>query len=117
MQDMMGYVDDWPEDTTTSHNNASCQLHILEELRSAGEELRQTSRSNEVMAWLKLEQFRDVVDLCTATCLQECSVHRCTRRYFPVAIVTCTGWLSTVSTSVMRTMSHRGDSQRRQESF
>lgn len=48
VQDMMGYVDDWPE-----------------ELRSAGEELRQTSRSNEVMAWLKLEQFRDVVDLCT----------------------------------------------------
>ena len=37
-----------------------------QELRLAGDELRQTCRSNEVMAWLKLEEFQEAVDLCTA---------------------------------------------------
>ena len=43
---------------------------MLQDLRLVGDELRQTSRSNEVMAWLKLEQFRDAAELCTAARLQ-----------------------------------------------
>jgi len=48
VQDLMGYVDDWPD-----------------EQRRKGDELRQACKSNEVLAWLKLEQFQEAADLCT----------------------------------------------------
>eukprot|EP00434_Breviolum_minutum_P016580 symbB.v1.2.014617.t2/scaffold1072.1/size139929/4 len=47
-QDFLGYVKDWEQ-----------------EERHHAEMLRKACKSNEVMAWIKLEQFREALDLCT----------------------------------------------------
>eukprot|EP00928_Gymnodinium_smaydae_P087754 TRINITY_DN71979_c0_g1_i1.p1 TRINITY_DN71979_c0_g1~~TRINITY_DN71979_c0_g1_i1.p1 ORF type:complete len:579 (+),score=134.98 TRINITY_DN71979_c0_g1_i1:40-1737(+) len=47
VQDLFGYIDDWPD----------------EQERLAADALRQTSKGNEVLAWLRLEQWRDAEEL------------------------------------------------------
>lgn len=48
VQDFLGYTDDWAQDD-----------------KDRADILRRACKSNEVMAWIKLEQFRNAADLCT----------------------------------------------------